>query len=352
MSTPLVKRLLEAAPNLLNKTHRLSCKPFDPNTPIPPPSGRRRSWVHYGVMIPDLPAPHRMFNLLSIVGTPGATVFDNDYAVTTTPQDTAYLLSTTASMASGSFRAYSIAEECDFATDGSRLRFGEELLIEGQYPNWSLQRHSDELRVELSIVATRCVSHFAKVLGLYTHWSLLSRYAGVIEQAGESQSVSGLCTFEYAAGVGRYSVPGASFPAKAKIPINYFTYQVINLDARTQLLLVCVLGPSDVPIQRAAYLRSLDDDGAVYTRNVRFTVDAFLPEAAETPDGHRMRLPHRFRWYGETDSGEPLLSLECTVQGDFHYGLGAGYASWFLFDGRCQGRAVSGQGYLEFIDRR
>lgn len=352
MCPSLATRLLEAAPNAVNKAYRLNGKPFDPNTPIPPPAGRKRSWVHYGVMIPDLPAPHRVFNVLSIVGTPGATIFDNDFAVRTTPQDTAYLLSSTASMAPDTFRSYSIAQECDFAADGSRLRFGDDLLIKGQYPHWSLERNAGDLRVALSIEATRCVSHFADFLGLYTHWSLLSRYSGVIEHGGQSQSVSGLCTFEYAAGVGRYSVPGTSFPAKPKIPLRYFTYQVINLDERTQLLLVCVLGPGDIPIQRAAYLRSVDDYGAVYTRNVTFTVDEFLPEAAETPDGYRMRLPRRFRWYAETDRGEPLLSLECVVEDEYHYGLGAGYASWFSFDGYCQGRAVSGQGYLEFIDRR
>ena len=114
----------------------------------------------------------------------------------------------------------------------------------------------------------------------------------------------------------------------------------------------CVLGPGDLPVQRAAYLRSLDDYGAVYTRSVRFPVDAFLPDASETPDGYRMRLPPPLPLVCQTDRDEPLLWLECTVQGDYHYGLGAGYSSWLRFDGHCQGRAVSGQGYLAFINRR
>src|SRR4051812_6682000 len=50
-----------------------------------PPSGRRRSWVHYGVMMPNLPEPHRFFNVMSIVGTPGVALFANDELVTTTP---------------------------------------------------------------------------------------------------------------------------------------------------------------------------------------------------------------------------------------------------------------------------
>lgn len=345
-------RLLERLPALLNKSYRLHGQPFEPATAIAPPAGRQRSWVHYGVMAPDLPAPHHVFNVLSILGTPGATVFDNDYAVKTTPQDTAYLLSTTAAMAGDTFRSYSMERECEFADDGSYLRFGDDLLIEGQYPSWTVQRQSGDVAVSLQLAATQSVSHFAHIPGLYDHWSLLCRYTGEVSHGDERQQVSGLCTFEYACGVGRYSLPGKRFPAPVKIPLNFFTYQIINLDEHTQLLLVVVLGAGGLPIQKTAYLRGVDDLGQAYTRNVNFNVTEYQPTPAVTPDGVTMRLPQRFTWYAEDDAGQPLLSLSCDVQGDFQYGLGAGYASWFSFTGECGGVGVSGQGYMEYIDRR
>lgn len=347
----IFKRLVERSPSLLNKSYRLHGKPFDPDTATPPPEGRRRNWVHYGVMVPDLPAPHHTFNVLSIVGTPGATVFDNDFAVRTSPQDTAYLLSTMASLPLGQFRSYSIAQECEFAPDGSRLRFGDDLLIEGSYPCWRLTRSLESSNIALTIEATDCVSHFVRIPGLYDHWSLLCQYSGVIDHQGAQTEIGGLCTFEYAAGVGAYSL-GQPFPARHKVPLNYFTYQIINLDESTQLLLVVVLGPGNALIQKSVYLRGLNDHGAEYTRNVDFTVSEYDPEPAITPDGFAMKLPRRFKWYAEDNSGDELLVLECEVKGEYDYGLGAGYTSWYSFDGQVKGKPVSGQGYLEFIDRR
>jgi len=82
--------------------------PFDPATPIKTPSGIRSSWVHYGVMIPDLPEPHRTFGIMAIVGTPGLAIFSNDQAIRTTPRDTAYVVSATAAMKDKQFNSYSI----------------------------------------------------------------------------------------------------------------------------------------------------------------------------------------------------------------------------------------------------
>lgn len=311
-----------------------------------------RSWVHYGVMVPDLPAPHRFFNVMSIVGTPGAAVFDNDFAIVDTPEDTAYLISTTASMSPGQFKSYSISRDCDFPDDGSFQEFGSDLVINGEYPNWRVRRISDDVEVVLDIEATSTISHFAYIPKIYEHWSLLSRYSGTVRHNGGTEEVSGLCTFEYAQGVGRYSIGPGQKPARGKLPLNFFTYQIINISERKQLLLVELLGPGGLRVQRAVYLRSLDDYGRVYERSVEFSVDAYEPEPAQTPDGFLMKLPKRFRWHAETDDGKPLLSLNCEVAGDYEFGLGAGYVNWFEYEGVLEGEPVQGQGYLEYIDRR
>lgn len=38
-----------------------------------------------------------------------------------------------ASLPAGQFRSYSIEEECEFTSDGTRLRFGHDLVIEGKF---------------------------------------------------------------------------------------------------------------------------------------------------------------------------------------------------------------------------
>ncbi|MGM2732145.1 DUF6670 family protein, partial [Bacillus cereus group sp. Bce005] len=78
------------------------------------------------------------------------------------------------------------------------------------------------------------------------------------------------------------------------LPFRFFTYQILNLDARTQVLLVEVLGPLGLAARRRVYLRSLDDHGGVYLRGSDFSVQRFAPTPVTTPNGTRMRLPQEF----------------------------------------------------------
>ncbi|MDX5299503.1 MAG: hypothetical protein LPK85_11215, partial [Gammaproteobacteria bacterium] len=296
---PLTQHLLERLPLLLNRADSLNGKPFPPDTVIPPPKGMRRSWVHYGVMVPDLPAPHHFFNVLSILGTAGAQVFDNDFAVRTSPRDTVYLLSATGAMPSSPFRTYSLRDECAFTTDGRVLHFGEDLSIEGRFPHWRVQREHADVRVQLDLHATRSVSHFARIPGAYHHWSLLCEYNGTVQHQGRAQAVQGLCTLEYAAGMGPYSLTNRTLPPWAKLPLRFFTYQILNIDAQTQLLLVEVLGPRDLPIQRRVYVRGVNDLGRTYSRAVSLRITGEQPQPHLTPDGFSMRLPSTFLWRAE-----------------------------------------------------
>jgi hypothetical protein len=54
-----VQALAQLVVGLGNRTDRVNGQPFDPATPMTPPAGRLRNWAHYGLMVPDLPEPHR-----------------------------------------------------------------------------------------------------------------------------------------------------------------------------------------------------------------------------------------------------------------------------------------------------
>lgn len=319
-----------------------------------PPGGRDRfgsrwfNWAHYGVMVPNLPEPHRYFGVMAIVGTPEVAVFANDWAIETTPRDATTVVSSTAAMSGGQFLHYATSRDCDFAADGSRLRFGDDLLIEARYPDFTVRRTHPEAGVDLTLRATGGISRFFDIRGVYRHWSLLCEYEGIVSHAGDGQAVSGLCTLEYARGAGPHSLLPPRWASRAKLPARLFTYHVVNLDEDTQVLLSHVTGPGGVPLLRTAYLRTRAGDSVGYTTGCTFAVLRNADRPQRTPDGHEMTLPAAFRWRLR-DGGEELLTLDCTAA-DWTYGLGGGYVGSFRYDGRFRGRAVTGLGYAEYVD--
>jgi hypothetical protein len=292
-------------------------------------------------MVPGLPDPHRTFGVMSIVGTPGVAIFANDDAITTTPTDTAYLVSATAAMRAGQFRTYSIERDCEFAADGRHIRFGDDLLIEGGLPQFRLTRRHPDVDVDLVITATDKVSYFADLPGgLYTHWSLLCRYAGTVGD----QSAAGLCTFEYAHGIGTHSLP---LPARPNLPARFFTYHVLNVDEENQVLFAEVHGPAGTVLLREVYVRGLGDYGSMYRRVLSSVGDL---RVATTPAGRPMRLPREFGWSAISEGGSEVVSIEGRSNDDWAYGLGAGFVGSYRYAGSFHGGAISGTGYVEYID--
>jgi hypothetical protein len=334
---PIPARLAQRLGAIVNPVHRLDAERFDPATPFGPPRGRYRT-VHYGVMVPGLPEPHRFLDVIAVIGQPRVPIWRNDHLVRTSDRDTVSLLTATGAMTSGQLRGFSAAEDCDFAPDGSRLRFGDRLMIEGTYPSYAVRIDHPEVPVELRLAATDVVTHFARLPGgIYDHWSLLCRYEG---QVGGSPA-AGLCTLEYARG------------AAIRLPLRLFTYSVLNIDDHTQVLMGQVLGPGGLPVQGVVHVRSSDGSGTrSYTRGFDFTVQTFEDEPRTTPDGRRMRLPREFTWRAEDPSGAELVRIEGAACGDFTYGMAAGYAGSYRYMGRLVGRPITGTGYLEYIDGR
>lgn len=315
---------------------------------VPHTRSARYGWTHYGVMIPDLPAPHRFFSIMSLVGTPGALAFDTDHALADTPRRSATVVSGTAATHPSHFGGYSIERDCEMRDDGSVLRFGEHVDIRGAYPEYRVRARYGDFDLDIEIRNTDKVSWFIRS-AVYDHLSLLSHYSGGIQHRGERREISGLCTFEYAACASPHSLRDRRLPARMKLPVDFFTYQVINLASGTQLLLTQVM-VGGRPILTAAYLRSAES----YSRTLhdtRFEVLELQDGAAESPDGRRMQLPRRFLWTVR-DEGREVLLLEGTVDTPFTYGLGSGYVGGYRYTGQQGGETISGRGYIEYIDRR
>lgn len=319
-----------------------------PEIMIPHVDSKFYGWTHYGVMIPDLPEPHRYFSIMSIIGTSGALAFDTDHALKDTPRRNATVVSGTAATHPLHFGGYSIAKDCVMQADGGLVRFGEQVEISGRYPQYRVQAHYGDFALDIEVDATDKVSWFLKNV-IYDHLSLLAQYRGVARLDADTLAIAGLCTFEYAACMSPYLLFDRSIPPAFKLPLDFFTYQIINLENGHQLLLTqaMVLGQ---PLLVALYVRSLHDYSRTY-HGAHFTVLEYSPDAAVSPEGVPMRLPRVFRW-SVCDGAATVLDLTATIDTPFTYGLGSGYVGAYRYEGAYQREAIAGRGYIEYIDRR
>ncbi|CAM3873213.1 DUF6670 family protein [Smaragdicoccus niigatensis] len=321
--------LLHNALGLINRTHELNRRPFDANTTIATQHGRF-GIIHYGVMIPGLPEPFCFFDAIVVLGTSKAPIFDNRKLATT--DDPAWVLVGSA-ITRDSFREFSQAADCDLAPDGKALRFGDDLDIKHGADEIALKAVRPQAHIELTIRPTAAVSHFAHMLGVYDHWSVLCEYEGTFTPTGgETFTQTGLCTFEYARAV---NLP---------LPFRFFTYQILNIDDNTQVLFTDVRATAGLPVSRYVYVRRTDGTATVHSSG--FHHEVLATTTVTTPDGAKMELPTRFRW-----SCGDLVTIEGETNGDWAYGLAAGYAGSYRYTGTFEGESIDGTGYIEWIER-
>lgn len=337
----------------LNRPGDREGKPFaTPKMIKPLVNSAQYNFVHYGLMLPSLPSPHQYFSIMSFIKSPGALAFDNDHMIKGSPKNTASFVSSTALMEH--FESYSIKDECEMSANGELVRFGKDLSIKGQFPNFKVEGDYSGLILDLEIENTDEVTWFVNTF-FYKHIGILSKYKGTISYAGETTSVNGLCSFEYAASISPYAMVApftdSTLPANAKAPIEFFSYQIIDVDENTQICMADVRIRGGKGQVKAVYVRSLKEKICRYEKGVVFEVSRFQKEKAITPDKRSMALPELFSWKADLENG---LSFEinCKVDTPFRYGLGAGYVGGYTYEGQFRGQAIAGRGYIEYIDCR
>jgi hypothetical protein len=300
-------------------------------------------------MAPDLPAPHGFFTVMAILGTPGVRIFANEQAIGTSARDTAYVVSGTGAYGPEAFGTFSLGAECAIAADGGHVSLGPgaEVVLDGRPPRVGVRRAHPREPVTLELEATGAITRFVEVPRVYRHWSLLCRYTGRVGAAG--MPVSGLCTYEYAAGVGTATFLPEPLRRRLQLLGRSFTYQVLSVDEHTQVLLGFVRGPRGAPILRGCHVRRVDGGTSVTYGDCSFEVLAHEPSVRRGPTGEPMRLPREFAWRVGDGAGT-LLELRGHPDGNWLYGLGCGYVGSFAYEGRFAGVPIGGRGYVEYID--
>lgn len=344
----LGRLVTDAALSLVGATRRDEAPLPEPPRFPPHVASRRWAWTHYGVMVPDLPAPHRFLACMGLVGVTGSRTFDTDHALVDRPRRSATLVTGTAVSAAEapdtSFAAYSTGRDCTLAPDGTLVRLGDDLTIEGTHPHLAVRGRRGELAYALDLDLTPAVTWFARG-PVWQHLSVLARYRGTVTWRGDEVTVAGLGTFEWARSAGIHGVVDRPLPARLKAPADTFAYGIVDLDDDTQLLL-SGFGILGRPVLDAAYLRRTDGTTRRWVRGVRLEVAERRTDPLRTPDGRADHLPRVLRWRGPDG-----LDVRATVADPLLYGLGSGWVGGIHVEGRAAGRTVDHDGYLELIDR-
>jgi len=348
-----VNPLRLAAPLLLPALARVDNRLAESTEPFtrtdlfrPHPRSRRWAWTHFGAFLPDLPEPYRFLNTMTFVGATGTTCFDDDRIAAADARDTAMVLSATAHADQHHHAGYDL-RDCDFPEFGP-LHWGRDLTFEVDLPRVRVAGRYATFEVDVELTTLGPASWFIRSAP-YDHVSLLADYQGTLTDADGRHEIAGLGTVEYARSISPQALSRRPLPAWAKLPIDFFTYQIIDLDADTQLLLTDV-SAAGVTACRLAHLRTRDGRAEVYD-DVSFEVTAWDPEPRHDPTTRPMRVPRRMAWTVHSDGAE-LLRVDAEVDARFRYGHGTGYVSAYRHRTRWRDRELSGSGYLEWVDRR
>lgn len=347
--------------NLLGHSFRQSFKwldsaaakqgiPFDEPGLIRPNVGNKLHNVsHYGVMIPDLPEPFRYFSLMAIIGTAGNRLIDTDHMLVDQPARNATQVSGTAAAGTSQFASYSTDRDCDIRADGSLIRLGQDITLSGLYPDIRLQVTRAGFELDITLHCHDNVTWFART-PVYKHIGLMADYAGHINYQGQRHEIEGTCTYEYFSMVGLYGFITEPLPENRKVPMDFFSYQIVAIDEHTQLMLAKV-GAAGVTALEAAFVRHKGQPSRTYVKDVRFEVTRYEDEPRIAPDGRAMRLPKTFTWTVQ-DGADTVAEIHGTVDTPFTYGLTSGYVGGYRYEGFFRGKPVSGRAYIEYVDQR
>ncbi|NIE95583.1 hypothetical protein F3J02_03645 [Acinetobacter sp. Tr-809] len=312
---------------------------------------KRYGSTHYGIMIPDLPEPYRYLSWASVIGYVGFPITDSDYQMSFRGKgDTASLVHGTAlSSTEEAFKTYSIVDDIKFSEKPFSVIFNNETSLTEIEGGFLLATNREDLQIAIKLVPTEAITWFAYG-SLYKHFSVLMKYEGRIIQKGESIEVNGLCTLESWKAVATSMLKNQRLVNSIQIPVKIFSYQVINLNNKEQLVLAFICY-EDQPILTSVYYRHIDSTSIQFNGDIKFEVTKNKVEPQITPDGYSMYVPETFEWTAHHDN-EKVLEIKAEVDTAYCYGLAAGYVSSYKWQGMFQGKDLNGRGYLEYIDRR
>lgn len=302
-----------------------------------PPKGLLKV-VYQGFILPDLPAPLYYLNFISLIGQPRAAIFHNSTAINTTGIDTATVLVSSGLQTTGHLKSYSVKQQCLF--EAQRYQFQEVDRIDASVPMIHLQRKDTELHCDLTLklldqVQQSSILHW----GISEYWSSRVYCEGTLKFNHRQYRIEGIGRYKYAR--------AAYFPF---LSISFYTYQIINLNAHIQVILVQLRNQWNHILLSKLHICQANQQNICF-EHVELEILRYYPKI-QTPDAKSMYLPREFVWYLERN-GQRIFELYGKSRGDFKFGLAAGYVGSFVYQARWIDQTFHGEaGYCEYIDCR
>ena len=342
-----IRRTLSALMRITDNAEATSRQPFDqPSIMVPNLGSRRYGWTHYGVMIPDLPEPHRFFSAMSLIGATGSLAFDTDHALADQPRRNASVVVGTAASHPG-ISAPLPGRDFRSEPDGSLVQFGDELTIAGRYPRYRLTGRFGGVDADLELTNTDKVTWFVR------------------NPVYKAPQPADRVPRQFLDGLGDHRrrrtvrlrirrlpepVPVALHPAartqSAAGPVRVPDHQS-GPDEQVLLSHHCIGG---APFITTALHRSRNSHGCSLGR-AEFHVERYRAAPEETSYGRPMRLPAATR-FTVRDAGGLVLEVNAEMDTAYTYGLGSGFVTGFRHHSVWRGETITGRGYQEYIDRR
>ncbi|WP_130802658.1 DUF6670 family protein [Acinetobacter ihumii] len=340
------KTLHHLAP-LINQSNSFSRQIFQQDAIIQPYVDHPfYSCSRYGFNFPNLIAPCHYLNISATFGMTGLLCYDSPLLHQHSPRQHANVFISTGLNNEPLLQHYGLVGDEVIQTP-DKILFGRELLIEGNYPEFQIKGHYDHIEFQLQINVGRQASWLMKS-PVYDHFSLMMHYQGHFNLQGEQIEVAGMGSFEFARAATPHLLIEQPLSLIDKIPVNFMTYQIMNLDDQTQLILhkVDIAGK---PMNYKAYIRHKSGLCDVFD-DVEFQVTDYLDKPTMSRLGEYTLLPKTFEWKIFDHSADLFLEIQAEVKTEYQFGLGLGYVAAFEFKILNDEHMHSGQGYMEYID--
>ncbi|QQG85967.1 DUF6670 family protein [Mycobacteroides chelonae] len=339
---------MSIAGRALGINHRRA-NPTPAESGLPPFTGKllgREMW-HWGVMVPGLPAPHHFLANMGLLGAAG--LLNGPDSVRGSLRNTVWMGHGTAATTHPPIATYSAKDEVDFSADGTTVRLGDDFHLEYGATKGHLRTRRADFSVDLDLTPTGEVTVFADS-PIYRHLSVMLQVEGVVRQGGIESAVSTLGGFEHAAWPAFLSyAPVLPGWLRNRLP-SFFTYHMLNLDERKQILL-CVLGGMTKrnPICVMAFTREAGGPLRSFVHNNRFEVLSLQDDEVLNSDGIPVRVPDRFRWTIR-DGAKEFAVIDGTVSTHMIAAVSSGHIGAYDYRADIDGTVYRGTGYMEYFD--
>lgn len=322
----------------------------------PHTENHRYATTHFGVYILDLPEPLRYLNIFTLVGTAGVTAFDIDDIIRTFPDCrnvTTVHVSAAGEAGLPFLKSYDTNTECSLKQNSSKFSWGQDLTIDFNYPFANIKGNFQNLEVNFTMTFSGVLSYFTDIPALYQHITLAAHCEGTIRGPHGLTNVNNAGNFEYC----RVSTPQSFFPKLlpmwAKLPLNIFTYQIIQLyeddqDIRSGFQLLLSLAETD-QFTIHSYVMYRKMQGGEQQR-YRATMQIIAEEETLPLIQKGQRMPSRLRWTAKDAKGHPALDITVSPDSAWRAGFGRGANAACSYSGTWQKRKIKGSnGHIEWI---